>query len=482
MLDRKTGAEFSRTAPAHKTGVAEAVPPPSGSEGALSALVGGFEKGLDALSKAIGTYATQREDAAFSEVLRKTLEEAAKETIKSEAVALVEKAPLGKAILLTIRLSDAFADGIGKAIIEVNQQTLKDQEAAFARLPAELDEQAVRDINRLFRGYHARGTEQLPGVLGAGIVAVADQAVQELFRLGAKLSDRVVKDAVGQLARQLLKQSDPIALFSQAVREAVDSIPAGRRRVEGLAFSFAATTFIRQLSDERLRTRLKGIQPLINAVGSEEKIDVAMLASIIQLIVDRSFELYAKAVDVAGAGQEVRNALVEQARVLIKKTGIRIELASGNSVFASLTSITVPADFEAELKQPPGGPTAELRNRFVRRILEYDAFVEGLRATLDGRAAAAQLRVDRLNAESARRVARDQPPIDVDRERAKLQNALASDANAARTKAQQLRDLIVREFGQSFQGGTITLMLDLTIDRLLHPSEVPRRLVDRPVK
>jgi hypothetical protein len=483
FLDAKTGTEYKRTAPAQKTGVAEAVPPPTGGEGALPILISGAEKGLDALSKAIGAYATQRgrEEAPFGAILQKALAEAAKDTIKSQAVALVEKAPLGKAILVSIKFADAFADGVGIAIVQVNQQILKEQEDAFSRLPAELDDQAVRDINRLFRGYQLRATQELPRVLGAGVVALTDRAVREILEAGVSLAQGVVKDAIGQLTNQLIKQRDPFALFSQAAQEASDSIPAGRRQVEAMSFTFAATTFIRQLSDERLRRSLEGIQPLINAVGSKEKIDVAILSSIIQILVDRSFERYAKAVDLPGARREVELALLEQARILVKRARIPIELASGNTVVASLTSIAVPQTLQAELIRPPGDPTPELEARFARREREFTSFVQGLRTTLDAKAALYQLRIDRLNLEAERRIARDQEPPDVTSEFAKLRNQLADEASDARRRAEQLRDLIVGEFGKSFHNGTISIGLDLIIDRFLWRGEVPRRLEDRPV-
>jgi hypothetical protein len=482
FLDRKTGTEYKRTAPAQKTGVAEAVPPPSAGEGSLPTLISVAEQGLDALSKAIGTYATQRgrEEAAFDAVLV----EAAKDTIKSGAVALVEKAPLGKAILVSVRLADAFADGVGNAIVQVNQQILKEQDDAFKRLPAELDEQAVRDIRRLFSGYQLRATEELPRVLGAGVVALADQAVREIFEAGVKLAQGVVKNAIGQLSNQLIRQREPFALFSQAAQEGSDSIPAGRRQVEAMSFSFAATTFIRQLSNERLRRGLEGIQPLINAVGSKEKIDVAILSSIIQILVDKSFALYAKAIDLPGARREVELALFEQARILVKRTGIPIEAASGNTFVATLTSISVPSTLERDLTRAPGDPTPELESRFARREREFMAFVEGLRSMLDAKTALYQLRIDGLNLESERRIARGQEALDVVAEFAKLRNQLGDEANAARRRAEQLRDVIVGEFGKTFQNGTISARLDLTIDRRergLFPGEVARRLIDRPV-
>jgi hypothetical protein len=485
LLDRKTGTEQKRTAPAHKVGVGEAVPPRSEDEGILPTLISGADQGLEALSKTIAAYATQRgrEDATFGQILQRTLAEAAKETIESEAVALVEKAPLGKAILVTIRLADSFADGVGNAIVQVNQQILKEQEDAFERIPAELDEQAVRDIRRLFTGYQLRAVQELPRVLGAGVVALADRAVEEILQAGVRLGRAVVKDAVGQLTTQLIKQREPFALFSQAAREASDSIPAARRQVEAMSFSFAATTFIRQLSDQRLRQSLEGIQPLVNAVRSTDKIDVAILSSIIQILVDRSFERYSKAIDVPGAGREVESALLEQARILVKRTGIPIELASGNSAVASLTSIAVPRPLQTDLLAP-GDPTPEREARFERRVREFTTFVVGLRATLDAKAALFQLRVDRLNLESERRVAQDLPALDVGREFVKLRNQLVDEATAALRRAQELRDVIVAEFGSSFRGGTITVTLNLVIERPgagLFKGEVARRLVDRPV-
>ena len=483
LLDRKTGTVHKRTAPAHKTGVGEAVPEPSPGEGNLPTLISAAEKSLDALSTAIARYATQRggEEAKFGEILQRTLVEAAKDSITNEAVAVVEKAPLGKTILVTIRLADAFADGVGNAVVQVNQQIQKEQEEAFARLPAELDEQAVSDINRLFRGYQARSTQELPRVLGAGVVALADQAVLEILQAGVKLTQAVVKDSIGQLTNQLIKQREPFALFSQAAREASDSIPAARRQVEAMSFSFAATTFIRQLSDERLRRSLEGIQPLINAVGSREKIDVAILSSIIQIIVDQSFERYAKAIDLAGARREVEFGLIEQARILVKRTGIPIEVASGNTAVASLTSIAVPGPLKADLTSPREGPTPELDARFRRRDREFIEFVQVLRATVDAKTALFQLRIDRLKLRSERRVALGQSPLDLDSERVKLQNQLVDEANDARRRAEELRDVIVGEFGKTFHGGTVAAELDLTIFGLLRRGEVPRPLVDRPV-
>jgi hypothetical protein len=486
FLDRKTGTEHKRTTPAHKTGVGEAVPPRSADEGILPTLISGAEKGLDALSKAIGSYATQRgrEEAAFGATLQKALAEAAKDTIKSQTVALVEKAPLGKAILVTIRLADVFADGVGAAILQVHQQILKEQEDAFARLPAELDEQAIRDIRQSFSSYQLRAAQELPRVLGAGVVALADQAVKEILKGGINLVQKVVKDAIGQLTNQLLKQSEPFAIFSQAVREASESIPEARRRVESLSFSFAATTFIRQLSNERLRKSFEGIQPLISAVGGkEENIDVAILSSIIQILVDKSFELYAKAVGVPEARGEVELALLEQARILVKRSGIPITLASGNTVVASLLSISVPQTLHADITRPPGDPTPELEARFRRRDREFIALVQGLRATLDAKAVLFQLRIDRRNLESERRVARGEEFIDVDKERMKLQNQLVDEANAARRRVEQVRDIIVAEFGKTFARGTITIQLDMTIEspeRGLRRGEVPRPLVNRP--
>ena len=431
------GYEYKRTAPTHKTGMSGLRSEES--DRTFETLITGLEKGLDQTRKAFVRYATSkgRTEAEFYGAIQQTIEQLVIEETKNA----VGEVPFGKAILMTFELSQEFATGVGEALYEVNKKL--EREYDFSRLSSNEVTERDNEIMLNMRRYQARATQELPDVLRKGLARVAEHLITALFKNAVETLKKVIKDVAGQIARQLIKQNDLIAIFNQAVVDAGNRIPVGRARVERLAFHFAASSFIGQLGDEALLERLK---PILDATKSKEPIAVALLRAVIQTLMYGSYESYARRVPVEYGWSDLRQLLIEQARILLvrsEQAGALIEPGPILEVKADdllTTRLTIPNSILAELRRPPGGPTSAERNRFTYRHCEYDDLRDRLRLSLQAKARQYQRQIYRASEENRTEVW------------VRLSNQLVEERKRGWAQLAEVRKSIIREFGQYFDG------------------------------
>ena len=147
----------------------------------------------------------------------------------------------------------AFAEGVGRGIEKVNAENAKEWD--FSLIGQELTPQDVARINAM-RGYQAKATQQLNQVLAEGLADVAEKVAGMLLDKLIDIPGKLLKDVAGQVAGQLVKRNYLLAIFNEAVAEAGKSIPAGRAKVEKLAFHFVATAYLNQMQNKELQKKL----------------------------------------------------------------------------------------------------------------------------------------------------------------------------------------------------------------------------------
>lgn len=446
--DAKVGQEYTRTAPAHKTGISgirsEEV------DSTLDKLLNGLEKGLDLARKSFVRYVQQKrqgDDDAFYKVVQQTFEE----IIKEEAKDAVSKVPFGKAILKTIELSEAFAIGVGEALDEVNKEL--EQKYDFNRLSP--DEVTERDFELMqqMRRHPAQATEKLSGILRQGLLKVAEKLIRDLFKTAVDKLQEVIRKLAGQIATNLTKQHELMAIFNEAVSGAAGKIPDGRERVERLAFHSVSSAFFGQLGNEALAQRLK---PILDATKSKEPIDVALLSAVIEIIMHRSYESYARRVPVEQGWDDLRQLLIGQAYTLLlrsKKSGILIEAGPTLEVKEvqpdNRLIMTIPGGLLAEIERPREGPTETERQRFEYREREYYALRDKLRITIQAKELQYQRRINKTPEEDRRETSM------------RLQNKLVTERIEGLNQLGEVRKLIIREFGEYFDGYHLETYLTL---------------------
>lgn len=433
------------TGRAYKTGVGGAAPGRKEDTWLSDTLLDGLSKGLDLTKDALKRYGTKegREEGA----LNKAFQEAFEAMVKAEGTALVEKVPFGKVILVSFELSLAFAEGVGKALDKVNAELAKKYD--FSRLGAELDEDDLAQLQAM-RGYLAEGTRQLGRIVGEGLAEVAQKAVEMLLEKLGEVPGKILDDVAGQVARQLCKRHDLLAIFREAVEEASKSIPDGRGKVERLAFNFVGSAFLNQLSDKELQEKLAGLPE----VAKEGPVDVNLLGSVIKILVQGSYDNYARNVNVAYVQSEAKQLLIQTARQLAAGlVDVKLEVSDSENVVIETGKIGVPTTWLPTLAGPPE-PDAPMRNRFWGREKELMDYSRRLKLWLDVRKGRYRKQWKRLGAQG-----------DVERWNL-LQDKWLSDWRQAHRNAAEAIQAIVEEFGEGWSNGTIRTQLEF--DVILH--------------
>jgi hypothetical protein len=375
-------------APAHKTGVAVGGVA-AGSQAGRSQrqlLMRGLEQSLALTKNAFKKYATKqgREEEALKNSFQEALVEMVVAQAKSQAISAADKIPFVRAIRVSVELSLVFADGVGRALEQVNAELARKYD--FSRLGEEVDEETFKLLQAM-RGYQAEATRQLPRILAEGLGDVAAKAMEMVLdRLGAMAAaslGKVLDDVAGQIALHLERRFDMIAVFREAVREAGGKIPAGRLEVERRAFNFASSVFIDQLSDKELQGKLKLIQEL----GGQIPVEGKLLASLIKMLAEGSYAVYTKHVDVPYVQRELKQMLVEGARKLAAGlVGLRLEASQSGDVELAPDRIGVPATWLPSLREST--ETSSLRrNEYSARVVQLRDYAGQLITWLEGQRA-----------------------------------------------------------------------------------------------
>ena len=426
--DRVDGARNRAIAPAHKTGVGSVKPETD--EGSLDTAIELLDKGLGA-SRDFLKAATSKEgraDAAMSEEMRKVLDE----LIKSEAEEMVEALPYGKALVLAFKLSVAFANGAGQALVEVNKRLIERYQREIGQMSDEVDERTYAILQDV-RTWQAHAVGELDGILAKGLEAALNEFLDFVGDYLKGKATGIAKDVCGQLAKQMLKRFDLLAIFSQGIEKMAKPIPEGRGRVERTVFSYVAQMFLDQLPKSVATDALQGAA---KGVRSEGPVDAKVLTGLMSALVNDGAEEYGRAIGVDEAKAGLREMIIDKARAVMSvATGVKLTESKTGKVAMKGNTVEVPPELLAELNRPPGEISAEERRRFFDRHTEYLSYVERHRLRLTAIKVRYQKRVDRTAAEG-----RDDVWV-------RLNNQLVQAAKEATQDALGQAKLIHREFG-----------------------------------
>src|SRR5258708_20636187 len=206
-------------------------------------------KGLEEGLKFTEELLSKSHEKTSNPELSKTAQEMLKKAMLQEGKDLAEKVPFGKAIVMTIELSGAFADGVGAELQRINEKLVAEYNPPAAE---EGSQQDIDNINNA-RHYLARATQELRPILVAGLGSVAKKAVEMLLEHGISMVSGMVKDAFGQISKQLIKEDDLVARYSDVTKIAADAVPEGHRKVLGVCFKSAASAFIGEFGGEEMK-------------------------------------------------------------------------------------------------------------------------------------------------------------------------------------------------------------------------------------
>jgi hypothetical protein len=364
----------TRTAPTHTVGMGGLLPKRDDAAATRDSWLSLLDQGLGVTNDIWKRYATSRgRDRA---ALDKAAADALEAFVKAEGEKLVEAVPFGKAILVSVELSLAFAEGVGRGLETVNTELGRKYD--LSRLGSEVTEADLAQL-RLVRGYLAESTRQLNRVIAEGLAEVAKTVTETLLDKVGEVPKKVLDSVAGQVASQLVKQNDLLAVFREAVDKAGKSIPEGRRKVEALAFRFVSKAFLDQLTNKDLQKRLAGLPAVAT---SDKPVDVALLGSVIKILVEGSYDTYARHVPVATASAELKQMLVNAARGLAAGlVDVRLEASDSSTVVVERDRVAVPVTWLATLTQSPD-LVFELENRWRAREAELVDFIKRLKVSL----------------------------------------------------------------------------------------------------
>jgi hypothetical protein len=383
LLDRKTGPKYTnmfegaeRPAPTHIRGVGAVRPNRGQADQGAETVLKAVDKALEAASKAFVTYATQKgqQERQFSEVLQQTVVVMTKEAIERRGTAALQALPFSTVIQLSTQLSLAFADGVQQGLDQANAK-LRDR-YDFSRLGTGEVTEADKELMQGMRQYLAINAAELPRIVRAGLFAVVEKAIDMVFAKMAEIAGQVVKDLVGQVATQLFDRNELLALVGQATNQATTSIPEQRRKIYTLTFHYVANAFIGQLDRPDLKDKLA---PVLGVARGDKSIHVGLLAGIIQVLINGSYQTYLRATDLEGSGDELRAILLERARALVDALpglNVALEPTAGSTVEVTPERVGVPSWIYDQLTNDQAGQTVEEKRRWERRWYQFLAYVQ----------------------------------------------------------------------------------------------------------
>ena len=441
-----------RTPGAPKTSVGGAVPSRKEDGWAGETILKILEKGRKATQDAVKRYATK--EGREEDALKNAVQEAFEAMVMAEGKNLVQAAPFGKVILVTFDLSLAFAEGVGQSMIRATAEIRAKGDEFFRSHEIGEDLTAFRAASQP----SGEATRQLGRILADGLIKVADKAVEMVLKKLGEIPGKVLGDVAGQIANQLVRQNDLLAVFHGAVREASGSIPAGRGKVERLAFHFVSSVFLEQMADKELQKKLASLPDVAKA----GPVDVNLLASVIKILAQGSYDTYARYVDVSYVQTEAKQLLLESARKLAAGlVGVRLEASQSGDVEVAPDRIGVPVTWLPSLLATEE-TSVLMRERWWSRGEEFRDYLRRLKLWLDLRRIYYQ------------RQWNPQPPnVDI-KQWADLHNKWVDDWRKARQEAREVIQAIVEEFGEAWAGGTIRTQLELDIDMIVgREREIP---------
>ena len=325
--DEPRGYRRTGRAPAHKTGVSSVRPDVRAEDAKKSSdfWLDTAQKGIGALGDSVKRIATQqgREEARYS----KALGDALLEVAKKEAAAAAQTIPYAKVIVKALRLSEVFADAAGRAIVQAGARLNYDRAVAEITSAPEVTEETVRAL-QFVRGWQRNSAAQVEGILRAGLLAVVEEVIKDLFGQVEDALTKSFKSVVDQVAKHVFRQNEIMAILNDAITEGGNRIPATRARMERALFHTLADTWVKLSVSPDLQQKLA---PLVGGLGGKDPVHVSLLAGVLEVISRGTFEQYARHVRVREGRDKLRALLVDTARDLLlqaREGGVAVEAAT----------------------------------------------------------------------------------------------------------------------------------------------------------
>jgi hypothetical protein len=226
-----------------------------------------------------------------------------------------------------------------------------------------------------------------------------------------------------------------------------------------MLFHFVSSAWLSQFEDKELQQRLA---KLPEVAKSDKPVDVALLASIISILAEGSYDTYTRHVQVGYVQSEAKGLLVQVARGLAGGlVGVELAPSRSGTVEVEAKRIGVPATWLPSLVEP-AAPAAVLRERWWSREKELLDYLRRLRLALDVRRRSYEHQWQSVAAEG-------DPAV-----WAALQNRWVADWQRSQRDARAAVEAIVEEFGEAWASGTARAQLLLDIDiHLGREREVP---------
>lgn len=255
--------------------------------------------------------------AGRSAEITRVMTEAIKADLPGAATKVI---PYGKAILTVLKLSQAFAEGVGKGLDEANARLRLTYDKPIL-LGDGLSDDDIKTLQYM-RAWQANSVSNLNGILFEGVEGFLEGAFDQLKDfLGDKLSD-AWKDGVKDYAKELLAENE---LVGMAARDVADGVAEGRRKPLFAAFQLAATGCVKQWGGESMA---KDLEPLLK--GSKEDIDVAIISGLVRSMSNLSWDGYQRVVPVGYLLNDLKGAIAAQAAEVCERLKKKYVLKSGD--------------------------------------------------------------------------------------------------------------------------------------------------------
>ena len=297
-------------------------------------LVSGAGKAGDAILDGLSRW-TSEPGSDLEKVLQKALVEAARKEALKVSITAVKRIPVGGALVEGIKFALAFAEGAGKEL-EATNRRLRAEYADKMKLIFSSDEITNEsfDAMRELSSYQLNATQELNGILRAGIDGIVNRAVD----LGLETLGGFIKDNLTEFLRAIAKENELLALLNGFVKSSTDGIPDARKQVEVGLLAFLVKGFVKQLPKSALQT---GLKSTLDTVRGTADVPSDMVAGLCFAILQVETTSIGNQLGISK--DEIKRFLVGQTRRLMDAGGILpLRPASAGEIEVKTAEILVP--------------------------------------------------------------------------------------------------------------------------------------------
>jgi hypothetical protein len=340
--------------------------PGGGGEGSqvVGLVLDGAKKALEIGFDALGRWKSDPKDG-----LGRILQDALIEEAKKAALDQVKKIPCGAALIEGIKLSLAFANGVGAELEKTNARLRQDYERK-ERLILQSDEMTDESVEALrqLSAYQLNAVRELNGILRAGI----DAAFSQAFDDAVDGMGKVFKENRDAFVKQIAKEDELLSVLNGGASEAFGGPNETRAKLLG----FLIKGFVRQMPKSRLRDALK---TATGAARGRQDMVSETFAGLCLAVLDAEQGALRQALGLDA--DSVKKLLLRELHAAMDAGGILPVRAGGSAVDLDANEIRVPATLKVELdtRGPLDGMTVEMRAAVDAYLTVHQALQHRLR-------------------------------------------------------------------------------------------------------